>query len=41
VVSPLLDLDPELRVHTQLLKDLPFIQQPALDVLDHEHWANI
>lgn len=41
VVIPLLDLDPELRVHTQLLKDLPFIQQPVLDVLDHEHWANI
>ena len=41
VLIPLLDLDAELQLKGQLLKDLPILAHPALDVLDAGNWANI
>lgn len=41
VLIPLLDLDPELVLKGQLLKDLPILKHPALDVLDAGNWAKI
>ena len=41
VLIPLLDLDAELVLKGQLLKDLPILQDPALDVLDAGNWAKI
>ncbi|MGB9039324.1 MAG: 2-amino-4-hydroxy-6-hydroxymethyldihydropteridine diphosphokinase [Acinetobacter calcoaceticus] len=39
VVIPLLDLDADLRINDQPLKDLELIQQPTLTVLADESWA--
>lgn len=39
VVIPLLDLDADLQLNGQLLKDLELIQQPTLTVLADESWA--
>ncbi len=41
VLIPLLDLDPLLQLNGQLLKDLPILQLPTLDVLDAGNWADI
>ena len=41
VLIPLLDLDAELQLKGQLLKDLPILEHPALDVLDAGNWAKI
>ena len=41
VLIPLLDLDAELVLKGQLLKDLPILKDPALDVLDAGNWAKI
>jgi len=41
VLIPLLDLDAELQLKGQLLKDLPILEHPSLDVLDAGNWANI
>ena len=41
VLIPLLDLDAELQLKGQLLKNLPILEHPSLDVLDAGNWANI
>ncbi|MFN0297144.1 2-amino-4-hydroxy-6-hydroxymethyldihydropteridine diphosphokinase [Acinetobacter albensis] len=41
VVIPLLDLDVNMQVKTQQLKDLSVIQHPTVLLLDDESWANI
>lgn len=41
VLIPLLDLDAELQLKGQLLKDLPILKHPSLDVLDAGNWAKI
>ena len=41
VVIPLLDLDVNMQVKTQQLKDLSVIQNPTVSLLDDESWANI
>lgn len=41
VLIPLLDLDPDLQIHSQKIKDLPILKQPSLSVLDAGNWANI
>ena len=41
VVIPLLDLDVNMQVETQQLKDLSVIQHPTVSLLDDESWANI
>jgi 2-amino-4-hydroxy-6-hydroxymethyldihydropteridine diphosphokinase len=41
VVIPLLDLDANIQIKAQRLKDLPVVQHPGLSVLDDESWSNI
>ena len=41
VLMPLLDLEANLQLKRQLLKDLPILQHPSLTVLDEGNWANI
>lgn len=41
VLMPLLDLEANLQIKGQFLKDLPILQHPALSVLDDGNWANI
>ena len=41
VLMPLLDLEANLQIKGQLLKDLPILQHPSLTVLDEGNWANI
>lgn len=41
VLIPLLDLNAELQLKGQLLKNLPILEHPSLDVLDAGNWANI
>ena len=41
VLIPLLDLDAELQLKGQLLKNLLILEHPSLDVLDAGNWANI
>lgn len=41
VVIPLLDLDENIQIKAQRLKDLPVVQHPSLFVLDDETWSNI
>ncbi|NNH00644.1 2-amino-4-hydroxy-6-hydroxymethyldihydropteridine diphosphokinase [Acinetobacter sp. ANC 5414] len=41
VVIPLLDLDANIQIKAQRLKDLPVVQHPTLTVLDDESWSNI
>ena len=41
VLIPLLDLDPNLVVNDQLIKDLDVVQQSDLTVLVNESWVNI
>lgn len=41
VLMPLLDLEANLQLKGQLLKDLPILQHPSLSVLDDGNWANI
>ena len=41
VLIPLLDLDAGLQLKGQLLKDLPILEHPALDVLATGNWAKI
>jgi 2-amino-4-hydroxy-6-hydroxymethyldihydropteridine diphosphokinase len=41
VVIPLLDLDANIQIKAQRLKDLPVVQHPTLTVLDDEFWSNI
>ena len=41
VLIPLLDIDPEIRVHGHRLKDLDIVTQSTLAVLDDSNWANI
>ena len=41
VLIPLLDLDAELQLKGQLLKNLPILEHPSLDVLDAGNWADI
>ena len=41
VLMPLLDLEANLQLKGQLLKDLPILQHPSLTVLDEGNWANI
>lgn len=41
VVIPLLDLDVNIQIKAQRLKDLPVVQHPAVSVLDDETWSNI
>lgn len=41
VLMPLLDLEANLQIKGQLLKDLPILQHPSLSVLDDGNWANI
>ena len=41
VVIPLLDLDANIQIKAQRLKDLPVVQHPTLIVLDDETWSNI
>ncbi|CAB1208552.1 2-amino-4-hydroxy-6-hydroxymethyldihydropteridine diphosphokinase [Acinetobacter bouvetii] len=41
VVIPLLDLDANIEIKAQQLKDLPLVQHPTLSVLDDESWSNI
>ena len=41
VVIPLLDLDVNIQIKAQRLKDLPVVQHPTLTVLDDESWSNI
>jgi len=41
VVIPLLDLDENIQIKAQRLKDLPVVQHPSLSVLDDETWSNI
>lgn len=41
VVIPLLDLDENIQIKAQRLKDLPVVQHPSLSILDDETWSNI
>lgn len=41
VLLPLLDLDEQLQLGGQLLKNLPILTHSSLDVLDAGNWANI
>ena len=41
VVIPLLDLDANIQIKAQRLKDLTVVQYPTLTVLDDETWSNI
>lgn len=41
VLLPLLDLDTELQLNGQSLKDLDIVKQSTLMVLDRTNWANI
>ena len=41
VLLPLLDLDTELQLNGQSLKDLDIVKQSTLTVLDRTNWANI
>ena len=41
VVIPLLDLDANIQIKAQRLKDLPVVQHPTVSVLDDETWSNI
>jgi len=41
VVIPLLDLDANIQIKAQRLKDLPVVQHSTLTVLDDESWSNI
>ncbi|OTG79289.1 2-amino-4-hydroxy-6-hydroxymethyldihydropteridine diphosphokinase [Acinetobacter sp. ANC 5054] len=41
VLRPLLDLDENLYIKGQQLKDLPILQNPDLTVLDAANWANL
>lgn len=41
VVIPLLDLDENIQIKAQRLKDLPVVQHLTLTVLDDETWSNI
>ena len=41
VVIPLLDLDANIHIKAQRLKDLPVVQHATLSVLDDESWSNI
>lgn len=41
VLIPLLDLEANLQIKGQLLKNLPILQHPTLSVLDDGNWANI
>ncbi|OAL80059.1 2-amino-4-hydroxy-6-hydroxymethyldihydropteridine pyrophosphokinase [Acinetobacter sp. SFB] len=41
VVIPLLDLDVNIQIKAQRLKDLPLVQHPTIAVLDDETWSNI
>lgn len=41
VVIPLLDLDANIQIKAQRLKDLPVVHHPTLTVLDDETWSNI
>jgi len=41
VLMPLLDLDANLQIKGQLLKDLPLLRHLSLTVLDEGNWANI
>ncbi len=41
VLLPLLDLDAELQLNGQALKDLDIVQQSTLTLLDCTNWANI
>lgn len=41
VVVPLLDLDANIHIKAQRLKDLPVVQHATLSVLDDESWSNI
>ncbi|OTG64760.1 2-amino-4-hydroxy-6-hydroxymethyldihydropteridine diphosphokinase [Acinetobacter silvestris] len=41
VVIPLLDIDSDLQIKQQRLKDLAIVQQTQLIVLADEHWVNI
>lgn len=41
VLIPLLDLNSEMQIQQQLLKQLDIIQQPTLTVLADDEWANI
>ena len=41
VLLPLLDIDTELQLNGQLLKDLDIVKQSTLTVLDRTNWANI
>ncbi|MFV5490444.1 2-amino-4-hydroxy-6-hydroxymethyldihydropteridine diphosphokinase [Acinetobacter sp. ASP199] len=41
VLLPLLDLDTELQLNGQALKDLNIVKQSTLTILDRTNWANI
>ena len=41
VLVPLMDLDPELQVHGQFIKDLDVLKQSTLTVLADQSWVNI
>lgn len=41
VLLPLLDIDPDLTLGGQALKDLDIVQQSTLSILDSTNWANI
>ena len=41
VVIPLLDLDVNIQIKAQRLKNLPVVQHPTVSVLDDETWSNI
>ena len=41
VVIPLLDLDVNIQIKAQRLKDLPVVQHPTVAVLDDDSWSNI
>lgn len=41
VLIPLLDLDANIQIKAQRLKDLPVVQHPTVSVLDDETWSNI
>lgn len=41
VVIPLLDLDANIEIKAQRLKDLSMVQHPTLVVLDDDSWSNI
>lgn len=40
VVIPLLDLDINLQVNGQILKELPIVKHPTLTMLEEQTWAN-